>query len=68
MKKLLIVIIVLMGIGDITAVYKCCHKQVVDLPEEYMNMSSDSNQPDTLLGFYDNDIVYITFKGKYNDR
>ena len=39
--------------------------QAVDLPEEYQAMSHNSNKPDTLLGFYDNDTVYITFTGKH---
>lgn len=35
--------------------------QVVDLPEEYVLLSNNSNKPDTVLAFYDNDTVYIGF-------
>lgn len=41
-------------------------QQAVDLPEEYECIASrNSNKPDTLLGFYDNDTIYITFTGKH---
>lgn len=44
-------------------------QQAVDLPEEYECIASrESGKPDTLLGFYDNDTVYITFKGNYEYR
>ncbi len=36
----------------------------VDLPEEYETISNDPLKPDTILGFYDNDTLYITFKPK----
>jgi hypothetical protein len=40
-------------------------QQSVDLPEEYKELSHNSSKPDTLLGYYDNDTVYIEFTGKH---
>lgn len=36
----------------------------IDLPEEYKEISKDHYKPDTLLGFYIDDKLYIEFKPK----
>lgn len=62
----IIVLILILDVSNLQSqltYYKS--KQQVDLPEEYECIASRNKyKPDTLLGFYDNNIVYIQFKTK----
>lgn len=38
---------------------------IVDLPEEYQAISTSPVEPDTLVGYYINDTLHITFIGEH---
>lgn len=65
MKTLLLILIcVICTLSTGTGIYlsKKCNHQPVDLPEEYIEISHDHNNPNTLLGFYRNNTLYIQYK------
>lgn len=66
---LLIVLVSFAILGTLTAMITTSHSisdkkqiQAVNLPEQYKSLSHNSNKPDTVLAYYDNDTVYVEFK------
>lgn len=54
-----LVILITIGVEQ----YKRIQPPITDLPEE--SISNNPNRPDTLIGYYQNDTLHISFTGKH---